>query len=512
MTPAPAAPAAPRKVESRDPATGEVWRSYATANASAVRAAMDAARAAQSIWGAESLRHRAQAVERFRRLLFERRAEVAGVVMRENGKPAAEALTTEVMVTLDLARFFARRAPHVLADRHFTPFNIAMWRKRVTVRHEPLGVVGVISPWNYPFMLAAGLLLPAVAAGNGVLFKPSEFSPTTGVLLGEILNASGIPPGLVQVLTGDGGTGAAVIEAGVDKVFFVGSAATGRKVAQECGAPHAVRARTGRQRSLDRARRRRSRQRGERHRLGALQQRGADLHRGQADPRGERGTDAFVEKLAARVRALHVGPGASLDTDVGPMIRPSQRAALQRQLNNALARGAAIAAQGGTAAGGDFMAPTLLVNVAPGMQVLREETFGPLLPVVRVRDADEAVRIANASRYGLSASVWGRDRAHAERVARSLEAGTVVVNDSIVAAGIAEVPHGGVKESGFGSSRHRGTARMHADEDRDRGPDRGMAAALVVRVQRRVRRGSRRVPPILAREASATDSAGCGGQ
>jgi acyl-CoA reductase-like NAD-dependent aldehyde dehydrogenase len=144
MTPTAAlAPAAVRKAESRDPATGVVWRSYPTADAAAVRAAMDAARAAQVVWGAESLRHRAQAVERFRRRLFERRAEVADVVMRENGKPAVEALTTEIMVTLDLARFFARRAPHVLADRHFTPFNIAMWRKRVTVRHEPLGVVGV---------------------------------------------------------------------------------------------------------------------------------------------------------------------------------------------------------------------------------------------------------------------------------------------------------------------------------------------------------------------------------
>ena len=230
----PAAP--PRKAESRDPATGEVWRSFPTATAADARTAMEAARAAQRIWGGESLRHRARAVEQFRRILYARRHEVADVVMRENGKPAAEAMTTEIMVTLDLARFFARHAPHVLAGRHFTPFNIAMWRKRVTVRHEPLGVVGVISPWNYPFMLAAGLLLPAVAGGNGVLFKPSEYSPATGVLLGEILNASGIPPGLVQVLTGDGSTGAAVIEAGVDKLFFVGSGATGRKVAQACGA------------------------------------------------------------------------------------------------------------------------------------------------------------------------------------------------------------------------------------------------------------------------------------
>ena len=435
--------------------------------------------------------------------------------MRENGKPAVEALTTEIMVTLDLARFFARRAPHVLADRHFTPFNIAMWRKRVTVRHEPLGVVGVISPWNYPFMLAAGLLLPAVAAGNGVLFKPSEFSPTTGVLLGEILNASGIPPGLVQVLTGDGSTGAAVIEAGVDKVFFVGSAATGRKVAQECGArlTPCVLELGGSDPSIVLA-------------DADLDSAASGIVWGRFSNAGQTCTaskrilvesavyDAFVEKLGARVRALHVGPGASVDTDVGPMIRPSQAAALQRQLDDALARGATIAAQGGTAAGGDFMAPTLLVNVSPDMQVLREETFGPLLPVVRVRDADEAVRIANASSYGLSASVWGRDLAHARArraPARGRHRG-------------GERQHRGRGDRGGAArrregerlrqlARHRGTARMHAHEDRDRGPDRGMAAALVVRVQRRVRRGSRRVPALLARaEARTTGSAGSGGR
>ncbi len=453
LTPPVSAAAPARKAESRDPATGEVWRSFPTATAADARAAMDAARAAQRIWAAEPLRYRALAAKRFRRILFARRQEVASVIMRENGKPAAEAMATEIMVTLDLARFFARRATRVLAPRTLTPGNIAMWRKRVTIFHEPMGVVGLISPWNYPFMLAAGVLLPAIVAGNGVLFKPSEFSPATGVLLAELLAASGIAPGLVQVLTGDGSTGAAVIEAGVDKVFFIGSGSSGRKVAQACAArlvPCALE-------------------------LGgsdpAIVLADADLDVaasgivwGRFSNAGQTCTapkrifvesavhDAFVERLAARVRELRVGAGSATETDMGPLIRPSQADAIRRQLEDALARGATVAAQGASSPGDDFVAPTVLVNVAASMQVLQDETFGPLLPVVRVRDADEAVRLANASLYGLSASVWGRGTANARRVAQRLEAGTVVVNDSVVAAGIAEVPHGGVKESGYGSS------------------------------------------------------------
>jgi succinate-semialdehyde dehydrogenase/glutarate-semialdehyde dehydrogenase len=441
-----------RAAESRDPATGEVWRRFPSADAAAVRAALATSREAQRTWRGESLHRRARAVERFRRVLFARRHEVADIIMRENGKPAAEALTTEVMVTLDLARMFARRAPRALADERFTPFNIAMWRKRVTIRHEPVGVVGIVSPWNYPFMLAAGMLLPAVAAGNGVLLKPSEFAPSSGVLLGEIVAASGVTPGLVQVLTGDGNSGAALITEGVDKLFFVGSAATGRKVAQACAARliECVLELGGSDPSIVLA-------------DADLDNAASGIVWGRFSNAGQTCTapkrilvespvfDAFVEKLAARVRALAVGAGNAPATDVGPMIRPAQAAALKRQLDDALARGATIAAQG-KAAGGDFFPPTLLVNVTTAMQVLQDETFGPLLPVLRVRDADEAVRIANASAFGLSASIWSRDLAHAKRVAAQLHAGTVVINDTVVAAGIAEVPHGGVKESGYGTS------------------------------------------------------------
>src|SRR5919202_1567989 len=223
-----------RACESRDPATGEVWRSHPTLGRADVDRAMAVARRVQPEWAERPARELARMVERFRRLLYRRRGEVADVILRETGKPAAEALATEVLVVLDLARYYAERAPRLLTDERFTPSNIALWRKRVTIKHEPLGVVGVISPWNYPLMLAAGVILPALVAGNAVLLKPSEYSASTGVLIGELIAEAGFPAGLAPVLTGDGSTGAAIIEAGADKVFFIGSVATGRKVAAAC--------------------------------------------------------------------------------------------------------------------------------------------------------------------------------------------------------------------------------------------------------------------------------------
>jgi acyl-CoA reductase-like NAD-dependent aldehyde dehydrogenase len=184
--------------ESRDPATGQVWRTYPAAGPAEVERAVAQARAAQRAWGARPLRERVALATRFHRALYGRRHEVADVIARENGKPAAEAMAAEVVVALDLARYYASHAPAVLADRRVRMGNAAFWRKRLTIAHEPFGVIGIISPWNYPFMLAAGCALPALIAGNAVVLKPSEYTPTTGLLLGELLAAAGAPHGGVK--------------------------------------------------------------------------------------------------------------------------------------------------------------------------------------------------------------------------------------------------------------------------------------------------------------------------
>ncbi len=445
---APAAPP-PHPVESRDPATGDVWRHFASATPGDVAAALAAARRAQSAWRARSPRERARYLEQFRRALYARRHEVADAISRECGKPPIEALS-EVMVTLDFARFYRRRdVLRVLRPKRFTGATPPMWRKRVRITEEPFGVIGVLSPWNYPFMLAAAISLPALVAGNAVLLKPSEFTTQTGLLMAELLHDAGLPKDLFCVLPGDRVTGAALVEQGCDKIFFTGSEATGRKVAAECGArlipcvlelggsdPAIVLDDADLPRTAD----------------GIAWGRFSNSGQTCVAPKRvlvhEAVYDRFAGLLAERVRAINAGVTRE-SSEMGPLVRPEQTARLRAQFDDALARGATVAATG-PGASDRLFPPVLLADVTPDMRVLREETFGPILPLIRVRDDDEAVARANDSPYGLSASVWSGSRERAMAVAARLDAGSVVINDSVVVAGMSDVPHGGVKASGSG--------------------------------------------------------------
>jgi len=434
----------------RSPIDGSVLTELPVQGPEEVRSVVATAREAQRAWGATDPHERARGVRRLAAVLGERIEEIAARVRAETGKPLTEGLA-EVLVSIDLLRFYAKRAPRHLRARRVS--SAWMVWKRGWVEHEPYGVIGVITPWNYPFILAMDCVTPALAAGNGVVVKASELTPWTTLLIPELCEAAGMPRGLVGVVNGDGRTGEALIRSGVDRVVFTGSSATGRKVmaaAADTLTPVTLEL-GGKDPALvlDDADVERSAR-------GVTF--GAFFNAGQTCISIERVYvdrslyDAFVARLTERVASLRVG--AEPGNDLGPMVSEAQVAIVEEHVRDALAHGARALTGGRRAAPGSrIFLPTVLVDVTEDMKVVREETFGPVLPVMAVDGEEEAVRRANASPYGLFASVWTRDRRRGERVARRLHAGGVSVNDALGHYALASLPVGGVDESGFGRRR-----------------------------------------------------------
>ena len=333
-----------------------------------------------------------------------------------------------------------------------------MKSKAGRILHEPFGVVGIISPWNYPFSIPATEALAALVAGNSVVLKPSELTPLIAMELQNLLREAGVPDDVFQVLPGDGATGAAIIASEINKLIFTGSVATGRRIAQNAAArllpvvlelggkdPMIVLEDA----DVDVAS------------SGAVW--GAFMNAGQTCLSVERCYvhqslyNAFLDACCEKARKLRVGNGMDPGTEIGPMIHERQVRIVELHLEDAKQRGATVLVGGSRLRefGPTFFAPTVLANVDHGMRIMQEETFGPVLPIMPFRDDAEAVRLANDSDFGLAASVWTKDRAHGDRVARRINAGTVMVNDAVSCFSISEAPHGGVKSSGLGRTHGR---------------------------------------------------------
>lgn len=442
----------------RNPATDEAIGEIPCLSPQEIEAMVKRARTAQIRWAGSPISTRLRLLKNVQRLLCEQKEAVMAIITREAGKPKAEALATEVLVVLDAINFLLANVPAFLRPEAVPHGSPVMKLKRGVLVREPYGVIGIISPWNYPFSIPAVQALTALVTGNAVVLKPSEFTPFSSLELQKLLYAAGLEKDLFQVITGDGAAGAALLNADIQKVVFTGSVATGQRVAQaaagrllpvvlELGGkdPMIV---------LDDA---------NIEVASSAAVWGAFMNAGQTCLSIERCYvhesiyEAFLQACVEKTNQLRVGNGVDDESDVGPMIHQRQLKIVQSHVEDAIARGARLLKGGKPLAqlGPNFYAPTILADVDHSMRIMREETFGPVLPVRSFKTEDEAVELANDSQFGLAASVWTRDRKRGEALARRIDAGTVMVNDMISCFGISEAPHGGVKASGIGRTHGR---------------------------------------------------------
>ena len=448
----------PTELISRDPATGAELGRIPIASAEQVANAVERARAAQPEWERQSFQERGRIILKARELMLAKIDEFGLLVCHETGKPIAEAISMEIVPTLDTMYFFAHKAEGLLRPQKIDIGQYGLMGRSSRIVFKPVGVVGIISPWNFPLATPAEEIVMALVAGNSVVLKPSELTTLTALKLGEIFQEAGLPAGLLEIVTGDGSVGASLIDARVDKIMFTGSVATGKKVAaaaakhltpvvlelggkdpmivlEDADIPNAAR--------------------------GAVW--GAFANSGQACASVERCyvqesiAPQFLARVLAETASLRQGVGTTPEIDVGSMSNERQLEIVEDHVADAVSHGAKVVCGGKRVANteGLFYPPTVLTNVNHRMKVMRDETFGPILPVMTFKTEAEALELANDSEFGLTASVWTKNIGRGKRMAAQIAAGTVMVNEVLYTHGIAQTPWGGVKESGYGRTHGR---------------------------------------------------------
>ena len=445
------------RLESTNPATLERVGSVRATAPEEVQEVVTEARLAQERWSRTSLAERSALLAEVAQALLRRGDEVAALITREMGKPLVEAYAHDVFLALENIAWTARNVRRVLAAEPAPFSSLYLRHKRARLVYEPLGVVAVVSPWNIPLGIPLTQVAAAVAAGNAAVVKPSELAPLTGQWVERLFVEAGTPAGLVRAVQGDGEVGAALVRArGIAKVLFTGSARVGQAVAAaaaerlvpvtlELGGKDPMLVFDDA--DLDRAL------------AGALF--GAFANCGQVCAGVERIYvqrplyEPFVEELVRRAEALRIGRGDDLTTEIGPLVSAAARERVEAAVAEAVGAGAEVrtgARRPGVGLRGWFYAPTVLTDVAQDAALMRQEVFGPVVPVIPFGDDREAIRLANDSPFGLGASVWSRDLDRAGRAAVALEAGSVWTNDVAYSYGAGQAPWGGVKESGYGRS------------------------------------------------------------
>ena len=413
-----------------------------------------------AVLGQLTLRDRARYLERAAQVLIDESDEIRDLIVAEQGKPRNEAFSMEILPTIDALHWIAREGQEILADEKIPMPQLFLKTKHSAFTYEPLGVIGVISPWNYPWSIPFGEVALALMAGNGVVLKPASLTPLIGERIARVFERAGVPEGLVRVVHGPG-TGAALVQSTWPRCSSPARSTRAASVGEACARrlkgsvlelggkdPMIVLADA----NLDHAV------------AGALW--GGFANAGQTCSGIERVyvmrevAERFIAGVVRGAQALRVGDPMSWDTEIGPMVSREQFELVRELVDDAVAAGATLHcggplahAPGGLA--GDFYAPTVLTGVTHEMRIMREEIFGPVLPIVVVESEDEAVALANDSEFGLGASVWTSDRSKGERIARELESGMVWINDHMFSHGACQCSWGGVKESGLGRTHSK---------------------------------------------------------
>lgn len=428
--------------DSLNPVTDEVVASHPIHDAAAVRAAVDRAKVEAEWWRALGFAGRKQKLALWRGLLARRMDELAAVMSAETGKPAGDALL-ECALAVDHLHWAGSKAEKVLGRRKVSP-GLMMANQSAALEYKPLGVVGVIGPWNYPVFTPMGSIAYALAAGNAVVFKPSEYTPGVGEWLARtFLEAVGRP--VLQVVTGYGETGAALCKAGVDKVAFTGSTATGKRVMAACAetlTPVVIEA--GGKDALIVDEDAKIADAADAALWGACANAGQTCAGVERVYVHERVYDDFVKTLVDQAKGIRAAQGQQ----VGPITMPGQKDIIKSHIDDALARGGRALLGGADAVGDRFVQPTILVDVPEDSLAVQDETFGPTMTIAKVKDMTEAVDRANATRYALGSTYFGKK--NADQVVDGLRAGMTAVNGVITFAGIPNLPFGGVGDSGFG--------------------------------------------------------------
>lgn len=460
------------KIISYNPAIGAEIGRVDAASDKDVAATVANGRTAFADWKGTSFAQRARLVMAAREVILGEMDEIALLISRESGKPVAEALSMEIAPVLDLMQYFARKTEKMLRPRKIDIGLYALMGRASKIIYKPLGVVGIIPAWNYPFSIPLGEAVMALMAGNTVIIKPSELTPFIGLKIGEIFEKAGFPVNTVQIVTGDGKTGAALVEAAPDKIMFTGSVATGKKIAAAAAAnlTSTVLELGGKDpmivfedANLELA-------------AGAAVW-GAFCNAGQSCSSVERlyvhesVADELTRKIVEKTKQIKLGNGDDESVSMGAMSSERQFRIVEDHVQQFVADGAEIEVGGRrsnafprdpNAVGGQsaitpegvtntlFYEPTVITGATNDMRAMREETFGPTLPIATFKTEEEAIRLANDSEFGLTASVWTKDKAKGKRVAEQIEAGSVCINEVLYTHGIGQTPWGGFKNSGRG--------------------------------------------------------------